>query len=67
MSLNPLTSEGDKHLISHFGITAESTIKLMRITKMIAKLEKLLIFNSTSPVSAIGNVLETVWRIYTLM
>ena len=56
MSLNPLTSEGDKHLISHFGITAESTIKLMRITKMIAKLEKLLIFNSTSPVSAIGNV-----------
>lgn len=65
MSLNPLISEGDKHLISHF--TAESTIKLMRITKMIAKLEKLLIFNSTSPVSAIGNVLETVWRIYTLI
>ena len=34
---------------------------------MIAKLEKLLIFNSTSPISAIGNVQETVWRIYTLM
>ena len=45
-----------KPFISHFGITAESTIKLMRITKMIAKPEKFLIFNSTSPVSAIGNV-----------
>ena len=56
MALNPLTFEGDKHLISHHVITAESTIEVMRITKMIAKLEKFLIFNSTSPVSAIGNV-----------
>ena len=56
MSLNPLTYEDDLHLISHYVITAESTIKLMRITKMVAKLENLLIFNSTSPISAIGNV-----------
>lgn len=55
-ALNPFTIEDDLHLISHYVITAESTIKLMRITKMIAKLEKFLIFNSTSPVTAIGNV-----------
>lgn len=51
---NPWTPESDKHLIYSYSLTAESSIKLVRIKEIITtvKLKKLLIVKQIFLVSA---------------
>ena len=54
--LDPLTPKSDQHLISHYNITTESLIKVMRIKGNDHQLKKLLIVNQILLVSTLGNV-----------
>ena len=54
--LDPLTPKSDQHLISHYNITTESLIKVIRMKGNDHKLKKLLIVNQILLVSTLGNV-----------
>ena len=54
--LDPLTPKSNQHLISHYNITTESLIKVMRIKGNDHQLKKLLIVNQILLVSTLGNV-----------
>ena len=54
--LDPLTPKSDQHLISHYNITTESLIKVIRMKGNDHQLKKLLIVNQILLVSTLGNV-----------
>ena len=66
---NPWTPESDKDLIYSYSLTAESSIKLVRIKEIITtvKLKKLLIVKQIFLIKTREYVMRTVQRIGTLM
>ena len=66
-NVNPLTPKNDQHSISPYSNTEPSNIKVERGKEMINKVKKVLIVQEILPISNIGNIWRTVWRIFTLI